>query len=159
MCKHRKGRAKNVPINATVFPPSVSVRLRAEIYMRKQSLLSALATKICNNAPLGIIMSICPSAYLHLLTHESLNGFSYHFVLLSFIKFVDRYLFWFKSNSNNRHFTWRPLCDSARRSEWEGIHHIGNQIGYRLDVFPWYRYGQARQAPRQILTSLEKVSS
>jgi hypothetical protein len=37
-------------------------------------------------------------------TQEELNGFSFNFTLGSFVKFVNRFPFWFKSDNNNDNF-------------------------------------------------------
>jgi hypothetical protein len=55
---------------------------------------------------------------MHKITREWLNIFLWNLVLGGFVKICRHISFWLKSDNDNRHFTWRPACVSALRSDW-----------------------------------------
>jgi hypothetical protein len=75
--------------------------------IRLHLIIRACLHNRCEKQLLNLLfLSVCPSEYTEILPP---GKFWWNLYLGFLTKFVDMFWFWFKSDTSNRHFTWRPL--------------------------------------------------
>jgi hypothetical protein len=75
------------------------------------------------------------------------NGFSWKLILVSLTKFVSIFQFYWSSDNNKGHFTWRPT--------WTLRAKVTGRIIPRLPLLPWLP-GQSTILRNEVTTQLDK---